>query len=189
MRLAELDREKILDTTRKRKLEKTESNYRAKYNLLMTTHKKLESNLKEMRLDLEKKSSMINSIELEKFRLQSDLVYFKQENESLRMEISNISSHFLLVSSKNPSVVNKQVLKSSSTKAICKSTVPKIRLMNKDSIVISPMSNASLPTVTQVTKRRDSLDRDSTKFSNVMQKKSKTVSEKPLRIKKRSFNT
>jgi hypothetical protein len=189
MRLAEIDREKIIDTSRKSKLEKSENNYRVKYNLLNTTNKKLEQNFKELRLELERRTSLISSIELEKFRLESDLAYFKQENESLKYEISSMTQNFLLVSSKNPSVSNKQVLKSSSTKAICKSTIPKIRLVSKDSIVVSPLSNASLPTVTQVTKRRDSLDRENSKFFTGMQKKGKTVSEKPLRIKKRSFNS
>jgi len=189
MRLSEMDREQILVTTRRKRIEKSESNYRAKYNLLVTTHKKLEQNFKEMRSEMEKMASMLNSIELEKFRLHSDLIYIKQENEVLRSEISSLSQRFLHVSSQNPSVVNKKVLKSNSTKAFCKSTVPKIRLVSKDSLMTSPMSNASLPTVTQVSKRRDSADREHLKLFITMPTQGKTASEKPLRVKKRSFNS
>lgn len=189
MRLSEMNREQVVNANRRRKMEKSDSNYRAKYNLLCTTNKKLEQNYKDMRSEMEKLASHLNAIELEKYRLQSDLVYIKQENETLKSEISNISQRFLHVSSKNPSVVNKKVLKSNSTKAFCKSTVPKIRIMSKDSLIISPMSNASLPTVTQVTKRRDSADKDPSKLLVALPSKVIASSEKPLRIKKRSLNS
>ncbi|OMJ96174.1 hypothetical protein SteCoe_357 [Stentor coeruleus] len=187
MRLHEIQRENLLISSKISKLEKYEYNYRAKYILMCTTLKKLKQNCKELKAEIDKKRQEIEGIELEKFTLNSDITYFKIENKALKSEITQITQKFFIVTSKNPSVVNKQVLKSNSSKTICKSSIPKIKFSNKDMVAASPLSNVSLSTVTKFTKRRDSFDNNSRILRSMPTSKVKASSEKPLRSKKRSF--
>lgn len=187
MRLHEIQRENLLLSSKINKLEKYEYNYRAKYILMCTTLKKLKQNYKELKVEIDTKRQEIEDMELEKFTLNSDITYLNIENKALKSEIAQITQKFLVVTSKNPSVVNKQILKSNSSKTICKSSIPKIKFANKDMVIASPLSNVSLSTVTQFTKRRDSFDNNSRILRSMPTSKVKASSEKPLRSKKRSF--
>jgi chromosome segregation ATPase len=186
MRLSEIEREREIAISVNSKIEKAECNYKAKYTLLYVSTKKLEQNLKELKQELEKKNSQLNICDLEKYRLNSDIAYLKQENQSLRSEISGLTQQYLYIPSKNPSVIPKSTTSASSTKLFCKSTIPKIRVTSKDSLMVSPISNASLPTVTQLTKRRESTEKDNSRLHRAGQPiKSKALSEKPLRSRKK----
>lgn len=188
MHLHETERNKVILSSKFSKLDNNENNYKSKYLLMCTTLKKIKNNYKELKLEIDKKCLDFENGELEKFRLDSDKKYLKIENKALKAEIAQITQKYLLHNSKNSSETNKQVVKSSSSKTMCKSSMPKIKYMPKDSLIVSPMSNVSLSTVTQFTKRRDSLDKDNSRILRSMPtSKTKASSEKPLRSKKRSF--
>ena len=161
MRLHELEREKYNATNKKSRIE---YNYRAKYLLLSTTTKRLKENYKSLKEEFKKKISEIDSFELERCRLISDISYLEQENRNLKSEIELIAQENLKIHSKRPAQIDKKVLKSNSTKTFCKSTIPKIRITSKDSILVSPLSNVSLPTVTHYSKRRESSEKDNSRI-------------------------
>ena len=185
MKLSELEKKKQIEFDQQLKKELLESKYQEKYELLKAINQRLKQKYKELKIDLKQKKSELGSFDLEKCRLLSDIAYLKQENEVLRSELESFLNKYPGVNQKRPLQYGKKIIKSHSSKGFCKSTIPKIKINSKDSLVVSPLSNASLPTVQQYNNCRESDDREHFRIlTGLPTTKGKSVSFKQSKSKK-----
>ena len=164
MRLSELDRERHLMHLNKKKIDILEDTYREKCSVLNSTTSRLRQNYSELQTEISNKNEEIDLMEMERFRLLSEIDMLKQRNDELRAEAESARKITLEEDLKHPNSHIIKLSKCKSSKTICKSTIPKIRISGKDSLIASPLSNASLPTVTQFSKRRESNDKDNSRI-------------------------
>ena len=164
MRLSELDRERHLMHLNKKKIDILEDTYREKCSVLNSTTSRLRQNYSELQTEISNKNEEIDLMEMERFRLLSEIEILKQRNDELRAEAESARKITLEEDLKHPNSHIIKLSKCKSSKTICKSTIPKIRISGKDSLIASPLSNASLPTVTQFSKRRESNDKDNSRI-------------------------
>lgn len=161
MRLQEILMERRIERLNIDKIKLFDDYYKNKCLILETTDKRLKQRYADLKTDYLNAKYSLKVLDQEKSSTLSNIFHLKKENEKLKQEISEASGKCLNNSNLKPKPKVK-VFKSHSTNAFFNPNISKIKI-NKD-LIISPSSNASLPTVTQYSIRRDSVDKDNSRI-------------------------